>query len=143
MTIMLNKITAFCTMTGSFWCAFEWHSSLSIWLIFETGNELSSFWSVIFACEDESDHFIWVSTFICLSTLKLDKHNICIGQEQEFRKSLTHASSNNTSGPRYSCFFFNLRMGSLLSFYYHFFFAKQITGGAKELVVLLWLSGNI
>jgi len=33
-------------------------------------------------------------------------------------------------------------MGSLLSFYCHFF-AKQIIGGAKELVVHLWLSGDI
>jgi len=33
-------------------------------------------------------------------------------------------------------------MGSLLSFNYQFFCLKNI-GGAKELVVLLWLSGNI
>jgi len=36
----------------------------------------------------------------------------------------------------------NYSMGSLLSFNYQFFCLKNI-GGAKELVVLLWLSGNI
>jgi len=42
----------------------------------------------------------------------------------------------NASGVYY------IQMGSLLSFYC-WFFATQIIGGAKELVVLLWLSGNI
>ncbi len=34
-------------------------------------------------------------------------------------------------------------MGSLLSFFFANFFATQIIGGAKELVVVLWLSGDI